>query len=426
MPHLACQPRRASRPGSTYVIVLGVAMIVSICTFAGMQVARLQLRTTKANNDLEVAKLQALAGVEHAIAAIRANSNWRTTYTSEATGFQFQDGVKSFAWQLIDEDGSLSNDPTDAVTIVGTGRCGEAVWLQRAWARPDRGLPLEALNTAVHSSGELSVPTAKTLSASGAPVSTDRNLALEGTIAGDAHAASRTGGGNITGASVIPMEPKGVPYPSAFNDYMARATPLAYVGNMERVVLAPDVNEYGGGLNADGVYSIDTAGSDLVIRNTRLYGTLVINAGTRSVTIDQSCSMRPYRDDFPVLVIKGYAVYLGLDSTGANEFLDEAQLGHNFNPPGAPYQNAADAGQTGRYPSEIRGLVHVMGTTYLTASGVYRGALLVQGKLTLTSGSPQFIHDRNLILNPPLGYSSNPNGTDMILQSRSWTRQAPP
>ena len=163
---------------------------------------------------------------------------------------------------------------------------------------------------------------------------------------------------------------------------------------------------------------------DLKLQKMRLLGTLVINAGTGTVNIDDTCFMQPARADFPVLIVKGKTVLEIYHAT--RQYLSEADESHNFNPSGAPYLDVTDTDMADQYPSEIRGLIHVIGNVTIQHSGIYRGAILVQGTVTVDTDAPQIIWDRNLIMNPPLGYSSNPASTTMILQSQSWTRQASP
>ena len=56
------------------------------------------------------------------------------------------------------------------------------------------------------------------------------------------------------------------------------------------------------------------------------------------------------------------------------------------------------------------------------------GVTIVDGGVTYkdnNSGGP-FNYDPNLALNPPLGYTSDPTSTKMVISGRSWSRQAAP
>jgi hypothetical protein len=404
-------------------------MIVSICALAGMYLARVDLKNTGRSNDLQEAQLLANSAVELAVSTMNyaptQNNIWRSVYHNGVEESRISVGNGSMSFKLVDDDGSLTDDVTDPVWIYGYGRVGDAVWVQRAWARNDRGQPLECLNTAIHCSGQLQVKGGGTVTVAGAPASTDGRLQIDGAIKGDAQAVTLTGGGTISGTKTVPAPRKGVPWPTLFTNYVARATQITYRQDITNVVLAPGINEVGGGLNAKGIYYINTASGDLKLSNMRLLGTLVIDASPSGwVTIDKSVFMQPARADFPALIIKGTAA-LQIDSTGS-QYLSESSQGHNFNPSGAPYLGVTNTNTADNYPNEVRGLIHVIGNVFFWNNGIYRGAVLVQGAVTVESDSPQIIWDRNLIMNPPLGYSSNPTSTSMIMQSQTWARQASP
>src|SRR6266536_158156 len=125
-----------------------------------------------------------------------------------------------------------------------------------------------------------------------------------------------------------------------------------------------------GAANPDGLYVINTS-SDILIRNIRLNGTLVVNAPGRKVTIDQAVLMQPARADYPVLIINGNAVF---QFNSAGSPLSESQLGVNFNPPAVPYNGSSNTTTTDLFPSEIQGLVHLIGTVTLTNPATIRGA----------------------------------------------------
>nr|MBP8304513.1 hypothetical protein [Phycisphaerae bacterium] len=142
--------------------------------------------------------------------------------------------------------------------------------------------------------------------------------------------------------------------------------------------------------------------------------------GLGTVTLDGWNLMEPYRTDFPVLIVKGRLVS-GPD-TGS---LQEAACVHNYNPPGAPYGGQTDADMTDTLPNEIRGLVHVIGSASLLDQGLYRGVILVDGG-TDVAGTQTVTLDPNLMDDPPLGYTGDPNSTQMIVKKGTWTRRPAP
>jgi len=308
---------------------------------------------------------------------------------------------------LTDDDGDLTDDATDPLWIDGIGQVRDAVWVERARARIDGGLPLEFLRTALHCRKSLVVPGGTKVTAVGAPVSTDKDLTLNGTVTGDAEAVSTSGTGSVTGSLTVPVTEKGMPARTLFDHYVARATTLTNSGDMNRIVLGPGVNEYdGSGVNADGIYYINTGGSNLTIDGMRLYGTLVVDVGVSTLTISP-CLMHPYREDFPVLIVKG-AVSIVINIPQ----LDESAKSRNFNPTGAPYQGVSDADMTDTYPCGLFGLVHIIGDVALTDCGASKGVFVVDGQVTLAGQGSKIIHDPGLMLNPPLGYTDDPTARD--------------
>jgi hypothetical protein len=130
--------------------------------------------------------------------------------------------------------------------------------------------------------------------------------------------------------------------------------------------------------------------------------------------------MDPYREDFPVLIVKG-SVYQNTSGTTLNE-IDE---GHNYNPPGASYQGETDSDTSDTYPSGIHGLIHVIGNAEFNQTGLQRGAIVVDGQAEI-SAATALTHDPDLMYNPPLGYANDPNSTAMVIRSGSWSRQPAP
>jgi hypothetical protein len=411
------------RRGTIYLLVVAVAANVVVIGVAAILLARVRVRGVHLEAGRREAQRLAYCGVEQAIAMMNnytsGTGNWRADFTNdlETTPLDLGDGQVSF--KLVDEDGDLADDVTDPVWIYGIGRTGDAVWVERAKARVDQGLPLEFLRTTIHSSGNLEVLFDLTLV--GAPLSTDGNLHVNPTLDGDAEAVSLSGGGSVTGATTVPADQKGVPPRSVFDDYMSRATALTFNGDLNTVVLTPGTNEYdGSGTNPDGVYYIDTGGADMQIFSTRVHGTLIVDVGAGELYVN-TCLMEPYRDDFPVLIVRGNVVV----NLFGPSFVEAPPVSHNFNPVGAPYHGDEDGDTSDSYTSGMYGLVHVIGDLTLTKEQDSQGVFVVDGSVT-TNGATTLVHNPDLMYNPPLGYADDPNSTAMVIRSGSWSRQPAP
>lgn len=412
------------RQGAVYIIVLAVVVNVTVIGLTAIYLARVRLKDVYSNDELREARLLAYSAVEHAIGMMNnytgGTGNWRNDYINgqEITPINFSNGHMSF--KLVDGDGDLADDPTDPLWIDGIGRVGDAIWVERAKARINQGLPLEFLRTVIHSRRQFDIQLAQQLTVSGAPSSTDSELLNNGTLVGDVEALSLSGSGSITGNMTIPAEKKGVPPQSLYDWYLARATTLTFSGNLQDIVLGPGVNEYdGSGANPDGMYYINTGGSNLDIQTMRLCGTLIVDVGAGTLNI-YNVSMEPYREDFPVLIVKGN-MYQNTDGG----LLDESWENHNYNPVGAPYHAETDSDQSDTYSPGIRGLMHVIGDVELVQVANHYGVIVVDGRATI-NGLVNLVHDPDLMFNPPLGYTDDPNSTAMIIRGHSWSRQYAP
>ncbi len=99
---------------------------------------------------------------------------------------------------------------------------------------------------------------------------------------------------------------------------------------------------------------------------------------------------------------------------------------HNLNPVGAPYHGVTDSDQSDSYPPGIMGLVHVIGNLTLVNTGLSKGVLVVDGTVKIGGALTKLTHDPELMFNPPLGYTDDPNSTAMIIRGGSWSRQPAP
>ncbi len=415
--------RDRRRRGTIYVLVLAVGANILIIGLAAIYLSRVRLRQIRGDSEMRQARLLAQSAVEQAVSLMNNyTGDWRQDFDNDVETSPLTLGGGQMSFILMDEDGSLDDDPIDPLWIHGIGRVGDTVWVERAKARVNQGLPLEFLRTAVHCRGNLTINPGFKLTVVGAPASTDAELVLGGTVAGDAEAFGLSGIGTVTGTFTVPSEKKGMPERSLFEDYIARATVLSYIGDVEHFVLSAGVNEYdGSGVNPDGVYYINTGGDDLSISEARLHGTLLVDVGSGLLSID-TCLMEPYRPDFPVLIVKGNAYYCFCSST----FPEGPPIVHNFNPTGAPYLGATDSDMSDTYSTGITGLVHIIGDLEVMNASFSRGVFVVDGNVTITGTLTKVIHDPTLMLNPPLGYTDDPNSTAMILSGGSWSRQPAP
>jgi hypothetical protein len=112
------------------MLVLAVGTVLTIIGLSMLSVSRAGAKSLDQSTDYSKAKLLSSSGVEHAIACINSNSNWRTTYSGQTVTQSLGGGT--FSWYLTDEtDGVLTDDPSEPFAIISTGTVGQSTYTQR-------------------------------------------------------------------------------------------------------------------------------------------------------------------------------------------------------------------------------------------------------------------------------------------------------
>jgi hypothetical protein len=416
--------RTTARRGSTYLLVLGSTMLVTVIGLSAVFAVTLERRRAEAAGDAVKARLYAQSALEMAAYWMENDPEWRSNRPNGAWATDQPIGEGTYSVQVVDPaDGSLSNSKTGSVYVTCTGRKGAARHMFRVTMEadvPESAPALEALATAIHCGQNIVVNLLVTLSAVGAPASTNATLVKHGTIVGDVEAASVSGLGLIVGSVTVPAPAKDLPAPDVFDAYVARATQLPYSPQMRGVVLTPTLNTYGGSLNADGVYYIDAGGGDLTIEGSRIQGTLVVNAPGRRVIIKDAALLERHRADYPVLIVKGW---IELNFTASAIGLSETLWNVNFNPVGADRLGFSNTTKLDIFPSKISGLVHCMGSlNVFNQPAEVDGAILCEGAAAVESGLT-INHDPTLVSDPPMGYTQDPADLATMKIARGSWRQ---
>jgi hypothetical protein len=393
-------------------------MMVTVIGLSALAVSRIQTWTVASTNDAREASALAFAAAEHALtlldkSTINDKPRWRTTWTEGAETPPMTLGRGTISYILTDpEDHNLADDESEPVRLYGIGRVGEATRITSVELVPAGGEPLDVLRTTVHADGTFATHASHTITANGGPVSSNTLLANYGGINGDAESTvfgnmwgTLTGTQTITDAKLMPGE-------SVFDALAAQATVIPWAstnhGDPQFPLLGAAVNPTGAGLNGGGIYRIHVpADEELNIRIRRIKATLVVSAGFRTqVRVEEPVLWEPHRMDLPILVVRGsdVAVTLGAPPTR----ISEESLGDNLNPPGMPYNGDEDALLDDTYPSELRGLIHVINespaTTTLRNKVRIRGTVIAHGDISTLDAT--VTHDEALYRNPPEGYTA--------------------
>ncbi|MEM7456903.1 MAG: carbohydrate binding domain-containing protein [Planctomycetota bacterium] len=178
----------------------------------------------------------------------------------------------------------------------------------------------------------------------------------------------------------------------------------AYV--LRNQLLTPQSNPFGVAPGDDaGVYILDCAGNQVIITDSRLNGTLVLeNSANASIT--GSVSMESAGRSYPVIVA---ADSLSFDL--AADSLEESAIRTNLNPTGSPFSRLTDTDQSDSYPSKMRGIVYIGGKLVVGGSVTVDGVVLA-ADFSAANATFNLNYDERYYLDPPPGFRDDP---DMVV-----------
>lgn len=420
------QPTPPARRGAAvYLTVMGVAMIVGVIALTTSLTGRMQLRANQRQADLVRAELAARSGIEHALNWLNRNDNWRTTLTSGAlqTSTGTIDG--SFQWSVTDEDNDLADDAREHAVLRSIGTSNSSVCVLEVDIEP-AGRALTCLEAAAHAATSVIVNSGATVDGTGILSSSLNINANSATINLDAEAAGTASGSTYNGDTTNGVPQREMPGRDAFDWYIERGTEIA-LGDLDDIIFSSDkrlsaetlgrsVNPFGEP-NPLGIYWIDCGGTNVRLRYSRLWGTLVLlNAGPDTRVEDVNL-FQSEAQNYPVLMVQG-DLRIDLRSAITGEELHEG-LGINFNPAGMPYQGVTDSDDDDQYPAQLDGIVYATGSVTISDEATVQGSLVanslvVNDSQTLTV---EYRHYSNSY--PPPGFSA---GTGARVLPGSWRR----
>lgn len=399
--------RPLRRRGSIYAMVLGITMLITVIGIAALATSRVTARAASESTHWQEAGSLAFSAVEQAVGQLNAEGalapdTWRNGYTSGQTGFttSIKDGRMS--WSLVDEgDGLIADDYADPIKIYGIGEVGRVRRVYSARLVP-AGAGMDVLRTAFHAAGAVQVGGATTVI--NGPLSTNGDLTFSG------GSLKGNGGSEVAGAGGATVAPaKPMPSPGVFDIYRDRATPIdssvAAGGSIQPSPLNAQYSPYGAA-NPEGIYYLRLPGTITMLQvlSSRIKGTLVIeaaaNTNSQELEILGASFWEPHNQRYPTLLVRGFQKVRIYGSM-------------------SPFSDSS-----GTYPSEIRGVVHLIGAAeVLLGDATYMdGCLIADGRIT-TNGTVAITADPDLLLNPPLGYRI---GDRVALVPGSWKWDAPP
>ena len=148
------RPRRGchrTRRGSTYIIVLGTAMIASLLGLSALMIQRIQRSADQFGSDIREARLYADAALRIGMLRIENDPDWRYSFANGVWEADIPIGDGTFTLEGIDpSDGDLTDGAEDLLNLIGTGKKGSAVQKVQLTLTPTyRGY--SCLESALHS-----------------------------------------------------------------------------------------------------------------------------------------------------------------------------------------------------------------------------------------------------------------------------------
>src|SRR5688572_14438530 len=225
------------RRGSAYIVVLGVSMIVAGLSYGAILVTRAKGRTAMELRDAALARQYARDAIELGRLWIAQDANWRTNRPAGVWASNQTIGDGFFTLEASDpSDGDIANLPHDPLMLKVTASKGNARHVLQVTLRANP-TPMSVLQYALHTCGELHIPSGINGDVGGATVSTNGQLRNYDTIQGSIDVTGVTQLGTVTGTKTIGSPAKPVPGSTVIDKYIALGTQINPGSSMNKVVL---------------------------------------------------------------------------------------------------------------------------------------------------------------------------------------------
>lgn len=427
----APQSRRRPAParrGGAYILLLGVATLVTVAGLGSIAVSRVRLKSSVISRDWAAAGALASGAAETAITTINARPKWRTDLICcDPVNMGVINGGKVSYFVEDQIDGDLANDPTQPVRIVATATRGEATRLFSLQAAYQPPQSLDVLKYALYAP---SISIEPDLTIAGAPIYTPGNLRNQRILTADVLCGTLANSGTITGRVTTGVKALSPTSDGSLSALPAQAVEIKYSalpsGRIDRVVLGPNLNPFGAG-HARGLYLVRVPlGATLEIQRSRISGSLIVELGLLSkLEIYDKVCWSPATPDLPSMIVFASATAT-VTFRHSGGVLSESSENTNYNPPGAPYLGSTNLTQLDTYPSEVAGVMHFFGsltTIEINADGALNGTLISEAPVAIRKLG-RFTYDSAVRQSPPTAYQTGP--ASMAAVPGSWTWETAP
>ncbi len=416
------------RCGSTYVLVLGTAMLVTVIGLSTLLVTRIEARSSRTTNDMAEARLYAQSAIDMGLFWIKQDADWRTTYGEGAWATDQVIGSGTFtliANDLGSEADIATAAPGDSVKLTGIGMKGDARHKTEVTLEANLDTPFTCLEVSLHAGTDLVFDWADAIGTQ--IISANNLIEAIGTCTINPASESVNGFvGTITpGPTTTPITPRTMPDPATvFDYYIANGTTIDISAMpkaggkpvIDDVLISPANNPFPPyNTNGQGIYIFNCAGQDIYMQECRIFGTLVLlNPGSGSALgRSNAVNWEPAVPNYPALLVSGN---MKISMSTGN--VSESSGTGSYNPPGAPYEGVVDTDTDDTYPSVIKGLVYVSGNMTISNNATFDGVVVVGGSLDCQDDT-SFSYQPTFLTNPPPGFGTASTGV-MTITPGSW------
>lgn len=408
---------RPTRRGAAYLIALLAGTIVTITGLSALSMATSRAKETILTDQSAGARLLAQSAFEHGLGALAAHLDGGDSRADLTSSFSkagtLNDG--QLEWTLSELDGTAIDNVDGPIVLTAKATNGQAAHIIKG-VLPPSGDPHDTLATAMYVGGELTTGTVASITADNTVGAIGNVTASGSTINAPVESAGTVGGTTYLGSTTDGADARTMPDASLIDYYVAQGEYINFnslpssLGSrvVEDVLLSPTSNPYGA-VNEHGIYIIERlAGETLIVRHTRIVGTLVILNSTRNnVIIGSETLIQPAFNWMPALLVDGGVTFMGT-TFGPSESASDV----NFNPSHTPYEFGFDDDKLDSYPGRIEGVTYVSGNATVALPGqTFLGTLIVGGDARVSLSAPLTItYDPSVAHLPPYGFFDDTEG----------------
>lgn len=357
--------------GSIYMLTLTSALVLVSVVLGSSYILNRYRQTARIAHQVEQVQIHAELGIRHALSFTRQHADWRNLLTNGTWLSQISLGPVTYDVSGIDpDDGKLFNGQADPVLLTCTAVMGDIYRTLQVRAQPG---PSELLAYAGASGSNMKISEHAKVTGNVASNAKINKTGADTYVYGNAEAVSTIHEtSRITGVIAPGGMAKVFPDSQAISDYyLPRATAIPFAATIEKQVISNMTNTMGA-VNSDGLYVIDCQNKKIVIKETRIQGTLVLVNPKNDSEISACFSWQSARSDYPALIVLGGDIEIN-----SNKNLSESELKIDFSLPG---ENGYGT-QTDVYPPSIIGGIYSDDDVVIKGITCGKGPIIVLGCL---------------------------------------------